>query len=796
MLTCSCFAAQEVFFGLERHKKLIKITVDGLYAAAASRVVRTDRDLYEVFTLLATTKLLELGSENFRRLVLAQDHQKMSALLSFLWGPKQLKDGCWLESQWALIYDIFFVRDELLANMRSMQSEITKLVNDLEGPVNTGTGTSQSGAVASTKRSQSNVTVPRPFNLTRPSTKPFPEPTIEYDTSAYKATPVPQSSVTLKHLEEARAAKSKENHMKTMKKYASAKGFQLTERPMNAEALAEAAEAKRLAEMAKFKAEPKPDYPDAKPVKITAATILREDFRYRQQEMEEEAEIKRMEAELRDDSEFQRWQEKMREDDEQRREEQIAARKADAEMTSQQAQQAVENLIEIKRVEAEKIKAQAQVEYEAMRQQRREERLLKVKRKEEIIAAQAEIPIAVEKMVQKKKDHAIELQEQKKERARKVEEARRREMKERKELIKQIQTMERIAGARARKPKEVDRTTSSGLGMLNEMSLAELHERLNLMQVAQEEERERKNNQIREEKQAREDALSRIQARNNRRRNDRTQFLAGVKAHKQEERSEEQRREEAESLRHRLAVGDKLEAKRQERLNEALRLAEETRARLLKNQFIEAEKLKAHKRVQADLEKGRARQIADALAAQNAQAMLDADARNLANIDAQRVKKYKARKEAAAKREYDRRVARMRVEAQQYKHDELLLKQSQHDVMKRHADAATQAIHDLNPFAFRGRRRKPASTQRAESGFKATQVQGMSAAERARALAQLGVPPLQLQPGTKGFYQNESGQEATMLMPQSMKNGPMRSDEDQKEEELPSSRYDQQSVAR
>lgn len=66
----------------------------------------------------------------------------------------------------------------------------------------------------------------------------------------------------------------------------------------------------------------------------------------------------------------------------------------------------------------------------------------------------------------------------------------------RKDIIKQIQSMEKTAAARAKRPKEIDPTTSSGLGLLEEMSLAELRERLALCKRAEKEEEDRRRESI------------------------------------------------------------------------------------------------------------------------------------------------------------------------------------------------------------------------------------------------------------------------------------------------------------
>lgn len=67
------------------------------------------------------------------------------------------------------------------------------------------------------------------------------------------------------------------------------------------------------------------------------------------------------------------------------------------------------------------------------------------------------------------------------------------EMRCKAELIQQIRAMERVPVARS---KLVDLTQTGGRGLLVEMSVAELRERLSLLRVAEAEEEERKRKEI------------------------------------------------------------------------------------------------------------------------------------------------------------------------------------------------------------------------------------------------------------------------------------------------------------
>ena len=72
------------------------------------------------------------------------------------------------------------------------------------------------------------------------------------------------------------------------------------------------------------------------------------------------------------------------------------------------------------------------------------------------------------------------------------------EMREKTELIRQIRTMERVPVVRS---KLVDLTQTGGQGLLVEMSVAELRERLSLLRVAEAQEEEERRRDITASKQ-------------------------------------------------------------------------------------------------------------------------------------------------------------------------------------------------------------------------------------------------------------------------------------------------------
>lgn len=89
---------RQVFYGVDRYRKLISLTMESLYHINSGRVLRSDITLYSVMVYLAVLRLEELSVPVFRGFVNAHDPVKMLPLLSFLWDETNMQTI--LKEQW------------------------------------------------------------------------------------------------------------------------------------------------------------------------------------------------------------------------------------------------------------------------------------------------------------------------------------------------------------------------------------------------------------------------------------------------------------------------------------------------------------------------------------------------------------------------------------------------------------------------------------------------------------------------------------------------------------------------
>ena len=168
---------------------------------------RNDIPLYMIFGYLSFFRLDELAFEDYRKLILSQEHTKMHYFLSFVWDPEELRTH--VREAWMEEFDYKYIDDKIIGGIEKNLPNVADILRIVErkatGRVKgVGTGAlSQSGKstemisesqsnYTTTQRHQSAIqgdgddeplgdigkkmTVVQPFNLTKPRPKVIPKP--------------------------------------------------------------------------------------------------------------------------------------------------------------------------------------------------------------------------------------------------------------------------------------------------------------------------------------------------------------------------------------------------------------------------------------------------------------------------------------------------------------------------------------------------------------------------------------------------------------------------------------------
>jgi len=611
---------EQVMYGCTRYKKLLKVFISSLYFKHAGETQRADMTMYTIFGYLALLRLTELGFSDFRQLVLSQESFKMSVFLKFTFKEENLKD--WLRPEWIKIYEPTFVDEQLIDKTLVFAKRVEELQTQLAGKIDAEVAKKEAAAEAARALAEGRGgagvhTVPVPFELTQPKPRLVPLPEDVVDTT-FKATPVPASMYTdSKHLvDRVEIDKKKDqNRLTTKAQYSDPRvqpfKLKVAERPSNLGRIKAEVEAAREAEC-DF------DGPKANPVpkqragsgvvRLNSTAILREDDLYRKKQEKEVALLSAYETELRDSSEFDAWQARMRAVDEENRLKEVERRRAETILADEEARAARQRTQLENRALAISAKQEASAN-EIKRRQEDEQVAAHNKAVVLDIHSQRDKPAqAAEQMVRANHLKAKEVREEREMLEARAAEERKREEEKRADLIKQIRALELVPRERV---KVLDPTFTPGFGLLEEMSLAELRERMSIVEAERLEEEEHKRAKIVAGKQEREDELkSKMSRLTSMRDMAAQQSTTKREAVKRAEREAEAKRQ--------LGLGKaqveahaKIEAKRAARRREEAKLAEELKAIRIKNTFLAADKDAVERKRWQSQQAGAEREVLD-----------------------------------------------------------------------------------------------------------------------------------------------------------------------------------------
>ena len=323
----------------------------------------------------------------------------------------------------------------------------------------------------------------KPFNLTQPKLKVLQEPIKIPNKIKAKEMPINlYKKKSLKKLEDERKERLESINKTIIKKYKSSKTLELktAQRPTNIEKISKDVNEKRQQELQfdmKYH-QPLKDFTKITAnVKYNETAILREEHLIKKKQKEEEAELLKILVEKKDGTEFERWKREMEERDNLLRDEEIARRKLELDLNREVATEYFHQ-----RILENKLKVAKHKEEESIKMAEKQEMLKKELEKKKLLVKEIEkereyAQEEKEKMIQKNKENYAKQANEYNDLVLKANEEKKIEENRRKDLIVQIRELERLPMKRT---KGFDPTETSGHGLLEEMSLAELRERLEL----------------------------------------------------------------------------------------------------------------------------------------------------------------------------------------------------------------------------------------------------------------------------------------------------------------------------
>lgn len=610
---CCCAAVLTVEVALQ-------VFLSAFYFNNAASIQRSDYTRYMILTYVTLFRLNEMGHKRFRFLLLSQDATKVHHFLSFLFNLHNIK--VWLKDEWCKYIDRTYLENEIIGGVieKNMEWVNSYLAERYErafgteaaagGSVTGGAGsaaapgsveaggeggaTATMGATGTTRRRGKPPTKPKAPRLTAPKPRLAPEPIRIEQTAAAKPVPNVIDRKSLAQIEEESAKRREETRKAVAEKYAipANQPFKLHETRSNVDAVREEVDRERYADCTfgdGFRAKPAPKYPKhGADVKLNVAAVLREDALYKKKQEADAMLVKAYEEDLRDSTTFYQWQSEMREKDEAARKAAIERRRLEMVASQKEAVEAAERARQENRIVAKAMKLEKAAYQEQLKAEEEAHLEAVSALVEEVREVRESKPREAKAMVFASKVAAREElnEELAAARARKAREDQA-EQERKDDLIRQIRALERVPKQRVT---VFDPTQSSGVGLLEEMSLVELKERLE-MNVAREAEAEgEKRAAILREKREKEAALRKRIANMSRVRDAASSANRTARARRKQAEAAKEEELKEERAQGNLKLAERLAAKRAARAAEEAELRAEEARIAKKRMFLGAAK--------------------------------------------------------------------------------------------------------------------------------------------------------------------------------------------------------------
>ncbi|EQC37839.1 hypothetical protein SDRG_04862 [Saprolegnia diclina VS20] len=581
----------QVLYGCVRYKDVLKVFLANFYMDNSAKTSRNDYTKFMILAYLSIFRLGEIGIGAFKSIVSSQNPTSMHVFLAYLFDQAILQGP--VQAEWIRLLDQAFVEKEMIAKMLVFKHDIDSILDHLHakafGMAAARETLKANGGIV--RVASKEPTIPIAPNLTKPKPRPIAEP-IRIPLEI-KANPVPElNKLTLSDLETQQKQRREAAKQEVLKKYeeSSAQPFKLEETRSNLDAIKKEVEDARMAELKlKFKAKPAPLFTDKDaPVKLNTAAILREDALYKKKQEKEAKILQAYESDLRDASEFYRWQSDMIKKDDEDHRRQVEMRRLEMAQAQHEAIEAslrakAENrevAIQMKLVARENDEKRRQEENELNQQY--QQIATDIKQTREVAPREAEERVRLENARKREElNIMLEAERQRKAEQDAIDQA------QREDLIRQIRALDRVHREHVA---VFDPTESSNYGLLEEMSLVELRERLQMKKVQEAEwEAERREHILECKKDKEEDLKSRVQNIARIRQSAATANRA-ARARKKELEQEKLEKEKQMRDEGNLKLAAKMTKQRAEREAEARRLRDEEELIANKRMFLGAAK--------------------------------------------------------------------------------------------------------------------------------------------------------------------------------------------------------------
>ncbi|KAJ3164778.1 hypothetical protein HDU88_004990 [Geranomyces variabilis] len=491
----------EVLNGCARHRLALEVALNAFYVQTGERLLRHEYNLYAVLFYLTLFRLSDLTFSRLRAILLSYPPANAVPFARFVFDKDRITGM--LQDRWNLLLDADWVQENIVEPVVLCLEPASELIAELDNKAAVGMVVKRDCGKQPTEKA--------PFMLTKPKPRRIPAPN-EIVPNVVKARPVPRSVYKGTGEREALEKTKADNRAKLKEAYArsDANQFAVVHRKP---AVAARAASPPAPPRPRIQHRPVPsNLREVIPVKLTTTAILREDALVRKQKQEQLAWLNEVEMGLKDGGEFRQWRDGGRAKEESDKKLEMERRRLEIQLIHEDAFEAKQELLKenrqvAKRPAASREERAAEILAEritlraAGEAERKEQEEENRKRVGEIQSMAEEIQMAKLKVTENNLrialtvilNAAAEITQQTKQLREQAIAEQAAEHARKAELIAEIRQLERSIPSVGTIVKLVDPTETSNLGLLSEMSVAELQERLlhARVQVAEDEERRR-----------------------------------------------------------------------------------------------------------------------------------------------------------------------------------------------------------------------------------------------------------------------------------------------------------------
>ena len=121
---------KQVFYGCTRYQDFLKVFIKVFFEKNPVGSNRNDSVRYMIFAYMSFFRLEELSFEDYRKLVLSQQPEKMHQFMQFLWNAEELRTN--VRQQWMELYDYGYIDDNIIGGIEKNLPNVVDILRSVE----------------------------------------------------------------------------------------------------------------------------------------------------------------------------------------------------------------------------------------------------------------------------------------------------------------------------------------------------------------------------------------------------------------------------------------------------------------------------------------------------------------------------------------------------------------------------------------------------------------------------------------------------------------------------------------